>query len=296
MAESKPNKVHLTAAQRLAKELQLRDQEKLQQIQYDGNLAKIENHVLKSELKHLQADRMRAQLIQQLSKSKSMTSKVMAQSMSQSMLNSQLSTGINQSQLRANHSPQPSMTETNPADSLPIIRRKGTAHHRRFVNEVRPRDYGLYLNSLHTLKDYRTAESENKHIKQKLFKEKYRQQMAGYRMFSQAAWQRVSEFGGDPVTLDEAKKFAKDDKKKIEESKKAIDAKAGEKKATESKPISEAKPAEKKPAEVKPAEVKPAEKKPADAKPAETKPADTKPAENKPDPKPADKKAPQQEF
>lgn len=201
MAEAKPAKHHVTAAQRLAKELLLRDQERLGQIRYDDGLVKHENLSLKSELKHLKADRMRQQLIQRLQKSKSLSNKSMAQSLAQSMHQSHMASVVSTSQIREHHSPQP-MGYSQPTDSLPIIRRKGTGYHKRFVNEVRPRDYGLYLNSLNTLKDYRHAEQENKHIKGQLFREKFRHQMGEYRFFSQAAWQRVDELAKVPLPLE----------------------------------------------------------------------------------------------
>ncbi len=262
MSESKHLKVKLSAAERIAKERQLRDQERLQQIRYDDNLVKVENQVLKYELKAMKAERMRAQLIQRLTKSKSLSNKAMAHSLVQSSDPFQMEGAVSPSHSLFHRSTQASPMEAGQFESLPMIKRKGTSHHRRFVNEVRPRDYGLYLDSLNTLKDYRHAEYENKHIKNKLFKEKYRQQMGEYRMLSEAAWTKMTELNNRSTP-----KFS-------------TEQKPAEKKGEKQQ---EGKPGDKKPADAKTADKKPAETKPADKKTTETKPGETKPEPKKDD-------------
>ena len=249
MSESGPPKSKITATEKLAREKALKYKERLQRIHYDDNLTKQENHTLKSELKYLQGERMREQLMQRLSKSKSHSNAAMVHSLSSKSMHQydQEKVHSNSSLPKHNH-PQNSWMESSIHDSLPIIKRKGTGYHRRFVNEVRPRDYGLYLNSLNTLKDYRAAETENKQIKKHLFREKYRQQMGEYKMFSQAAWQKMDELSKRKMT--EAKQVEK----------KPVDQKSGEVKKEEKKPVDQ-----------KPVEVKKEEKKPVDLKPVENK-------------------------
>lgn len=267
MTETAPKK-KLPAAQRIAKLQALRDQERLNLIYYDDTLAKEENYSLKSELKHLQALRREEQMSKSLAKSKSWRPQALSQSMSQYR---------NQdgpaAELKRSGSPQ-----NNPAffdsrnsqpENFPIVKRKGTGYHKRFVREVKPRDYGLYLNSLNAMKEYRSAEYENKHIKEKLFREKYKICMNQFKQNSKHSWQRVMELQHVQPKPCNDPAHAKDEKTKKEP------VKTEEKKPEEKKP----EPA-KKPEEKKPEEKKPEEKKPEPAK----KPEEKKPEEKKPDP------------
>lgn len=251
MAEGKQSKVKISAAERLAIERNIRDQERLQKIRYDDSLVKMENQVLKYELKTIKADRIRAQLMEKLNKSKSFSNKTMAQSLSQSMASFQMESAMSPTNSQNIRTFPQGLMQSSQFESLPIIKRKGTSHHRRFVNEVRPRDYGLYLDSLSTLKDYRHAEHENRLIKEKLFQEKYRQQMGEYRMLSQAAWTKVTELNQKPIP------------------KVSAEQNPGEKKIEKTQ-------------NPKPVDKNPAGSTPADKKAAETKLPDTKTADPKP--------------
>ena len=263
MAEGKQSKVKISAAEHLAMERNIRDQERLQKIRYDDSLVKMENQVLKYELKTIKADRIRAQLMEKLTKSKSLSNKTMTQSVTQSMASFQMESVMSPTNSQNIRTFPQGLMQSSQFESLPIIKRKGTSHHRRFVNEVRPRDYGLYLDSLSTLKDYRHAEHENRLIKEKLFQEKYRQQMGEYRMLSQAAWTKVTELNQKPIPKVSAE--LNPGEKKIE---KTQNPKPADKNPTGTTP------ADKKAAETKLPDTKTADPKPADKKQAETKPAD----------------------
>lgn len=182
----------LPAAQRMAKLQELRDKERLNLIHYDETVAKVENQNLKYELKNLQAIRRHEQMSKQLAKSKSMRHMAISQSMIQQK--NQAGAAVD---LQRSHSPQnmPLMYESNVGhlDSLPAIKRKGTGYHKRFVKEVRPRDYGLYLNSLNAVKEYRQIENQNKNIKDQLFRERYRQSMNQFKQDSKYTWDRLNK-------------------------------------------------------------------------------------------------------
>lgn len=271
MAETAAPKRKVTEHEKRAKLQMLKDQERLNSIHYDDNLAKMENAHLKEELKYLRGIKRHQQLLQKFGNSKP---KQIHKSMSHSMMNSKLhnSSHLGASNLSRHHSPEmvpPAMPlgrmETMASETLPIIKRKGTGYHKRFVQEVRPRDYNLYLNSLNAMKEYRHAEYQNKHIKDQIFKEKYGMKMKDYRSDSKVFWQHIKELGPGPVSTKKEGDITKSHAFEApKEAKKTVPSKEDTKTAN---PKEETKPApakeEKKPeAAPKPAPQQP-EKKPA---------------------------------
>ena len=191
---------------KLAKDLLISDQQKLNMIHYDDTIVREENNILKSQIKEIKERRklehgllMQSKSLPHINPNLSGVHSPSNQSPTNSKHNS---SPQGSSFFNSNYAPAASMTssQVHPAaqdhhqqSSLPQIKRKPTSYHRKFVNEVRNRDYHTYLDSLHAVNNYKGHISQHQNLKQKLFREKYQQNMSEYKQYSRAYWDLVGQ-------------------------------------------------------------------------------------------------------
>ena len=186
----------------------LNDLQKRSLIDYDNYLVKDENMKLKEELQMRRRLRQLEAQMKSASKSKLKGSSLFKTEVPEAFLakSASMKSGIFQSQLSGSQQQKSTLLSASSTgelhassvllepqgnDSLPAIRRKGTSYHRKFLKEVRSRDYKTYLESLHAVKDYKQSEVENAKLKQRVMRTKMSHQISEFKNHSKQAWQTV---------------------------------------------------------------------------------------------------------
>lgn len=177
------------------------DIDHMKSIQYDDMLAKHEREAIRGELKEVVRAKFHAKLEDKLKQSTSL--KAIHKSMAlddehrnpfvqKSQLFGMSIPNHSSSQVLAHHDPAVAHHQMGPSESaLPLVKSKGAAHFKRYVDDVRRRDYKMYLKSLNAVKELKIHEDDNQRLKQKLFKEKYALQMRDFRSNSNDLWRKM---------------------------------------------------------------------------------------------------------
>lgn len=172
----------------------LQDKRRADLISYDDDLVRHENQGLKQDLRVVKSIKT--------IKKKEPVKRTIRRGLSKGAISAsqhQLQADPFELMMGASHNPLAASQHNSmighhhQASNLPEIKRKGTYYHRKFLEDVRPRDYKVYLNSLKTLQQYRVDETENKKLKDKLFREKMRLQNHIFQQHSKAAWGKVDQ-------------------------------------------------------------------------------------------------------
>lgn len=173
----------------------LQDKKRADLISYDDDLVRHENHALKHDLRVVKSIKtIKPKQEEKKPMRRGMTKG--AHSVSQHQIQADpfdLMMGTHPAHPGSHHLGASMHQHQHQSSALPEIRRKGTYYHRKFLEDVRPRDYKVYLNSLKSLHQYRADETENKKLKQKLFREKMRLQNHIFQQHSKAAWGKVQQ-------------------------------------------------------------------------------------------------------
>jgi hypothetical protein len=270
----------LTKKERQDMVQRLNDLQKRSLIDYDNYLVKDENGKLKQELQVRRRIKQIEAQMKSASKSKLKGSRLFKTEVPDAFLakSASMSSGVFQSQMNSSQHQKSALLgakttnelhassmlqEPQGTESLPEIRRKGTSYHRKFLKEVRSRDYKTYLNSLHAVKDYRQSEMENAKLKQRLLRTKMSHQITEFKNKSKQAWQKVEVLINEKDDKGNTKAMA-NESQVLHSEKTGVNKKKGEQANTAggNKPATQANPQEatKPPAQNKqPAENKPAE-------------------------------------
>lgn len=216
MSEKPKGKLTLSRAERQAVEQRLRDLQKVRMIDYDNSLVKVENSQLKMELQERRRMKMLEKLAKSKAKSKSKQNSLFKSELPPAMArNASMQSGLFSSQATmhssglfaaestlnrsgvlapgSNAHTSSILYEQPATESLPVIKRKGTSYHKRFLNEVRPRDYKVYLSSLRAVNDYRQEETLNSHLKKRLQRVKMQNLMVDFKKYSKDSWKQVDQ-------------------------------------------------------------------------------------------------------
>lgn len=139
----------------------------------------------------------------------------------------------------------PSMTKSVSSVHLPPIKKIPEQQKRSFLDDIRVRDWKLYMNSREVLKGNEMTETKNQELKRKLFKHKYGMLMKQTKENCKGTWKRLEELQNlQGLTINDTKGKSENEK----ESKPV--QKDQTKPAVPSQPTKDPKPADPKPKQV----------------------------------------------